>query len=84
VRHSVEKGILRFRTRVDGFRLRAEDPPRAMEADWQFAVVGKDAGELTMLGNSQLEADKAQGKKVPPPPPPLAMTRTAPTTGRTP
>jgi hypothetical protein len=82
VRHSVEKGVLRFQTRVEDFRLRPEDQPSAMEADWQFVIVGKDAGELTVLSNSKLEADKAQGRKVPPPAPPLAMTRT--TTNRTP
>jgi beta-lactamase regulating signal transducer with metallopeptidase domain len=77
VKHSVEKGVLRFQTRALGFRLRAEDSPSAMEADWQFVIVGKDAGELTVLSNSKLEADKAEGKKVAPPAPPLAMARTA-------
>ena len=76
VRHSVEKGVLRFRTRVEDFRLRAEDPPSVVEADWQFAILGKDEGELTTLSNSKLDADKAKGKTVPPPPPPLVMTRT--------
>jgi hypothetical protein len=46
-----------------------------MEADWEFAVVGEDAGELSVSRNSKLDADKAQGKDVPPPPPPLPMKR---------
>jgi Zn-dependent protease with chaperone function len=85
VHHSVEKGVLRFRTRVEDFRLRAEDPPSRMEADWQFVIVAQDAGELTVLGNSKLDADKAQGRKAPPPAPPIPMKRTAPgTAARTP
>jgi beta-lactamase regulating signal transducer with metallopeptidase domain len=75
VGHRVETGVLRFRTRAVNFRLRPEDAPSTAEAEWQFVVVGKDAGELSVLSNSRVEADKAEGKPVPPPPPPLAMTR---------
>jgi len=72
VQHSVEHGVLRFRTRTDqSDRPRPEDPPT--EVDWEFAVVGKDAGALRMLRNAKLAADKAAGQDVPPPP--LAMTR---------
>lgn len=77
IQHGVEQGVLRFRTRVDDFRLRPEDPPATMEADWEFVVVGKDEGELRLVRNSKLDADKARGKDVPPPPPPLTMTRTS-------
>src|SRR6185295_8517404 len=52
VRHTVEKGVLRFRTRVEDVRLRAGDPPSVVEVDWQFAILGKDEGELTTLSNS--------------------------------
>jgi beta-lactamase regulating signal transducer with metallopeptidase domain len=67
VQHSVKDGVLRFRTRVDDFRLRAGDPPARMEADWQFVVVGQDAGELTLVRNSKLAADEAREKAAPRP-----------------
>jgi Zn-dependent protease with chaperone function len=76
VLHSVERGVLRFRTRITDFRLHAEDLPSVVEADWQFAILGKDEGELTALSHSKFDADRDQGQTVPPPPPPLVMTRT--------
>ncbi len=75
IRHGVKNGVLQFRTRGEDFRLRPEDPPSPMEADWEFVVVSADAGQLRLLRNSKLEADKAQGKAVPPPAPPLPMKR---------
>ena len=75
VQHSVERGVLTFRTRMDDFRLRPEDPPTTMEADWEFVVVATDEGQLSFVRNSKVEADRARGKDVPPPPPPLPMTR---------
>jgi beta-lactamase regulating signal transducer with metallopeptidase domain len=79
VQHGVKDGVLSFRTRVEKFQVRSEDPPAPMEADWQFAVVGADAGELKLVRSSLAEADKAKGRAVPPPPPPLPMKRVAKT-----
>jgi beta-lactamase regulating signal transducer with metallopeptidase domain len=77
VHHAVERGVLQFRTHTESFRLRPGDPPSAVDTDWEFAVVGPDRGELTVVRNSKFEAERAQGRDVPPPPPPLAMTRVA-------
>jgi Zn-dependent protease with chaperone function len=74
VQHSVENGVLRFRTRVDDFQLRKDDPPAPMEADWQFTILGADTGELRMLRNSRQEAEESAGRGVPSRPP-LPMKR---------
>jgi D-alanyl-D-alanine endopeptidase (penicillin-binding protein 7) len=72
VGHTVEKGVLHFRTR-DKLSHHGE-PPETMEAEWEFSVVGKDSGELRVRVPKH-QADRAKGKDVPPPPPPLAMRR---------
>jgi len=72
VRHAVMGGVLSFHTREDDFRLKKDDVPSSMEADWEFAVVGADKGELRLVSL------KAQGENVPPTKaPPLEMKRAA-------
>jgi beta-lactamase regulating signal transducer with metallopeptidase domain len=70
--HRVEKGVLYFRTRD---KLQKKDGlSEVMEADWDFSVVGTDAGQLRVT-LPKLAAERAKGKDVPPPPPPLLMKR---------
>jgi hypothetical protein len=72
VRHEVKGGVLSFHTREEDFRLKKDDLPSSMEADWEFAVLGAEKGELRLI------ALKAQGENVPPvKAPPLAMKRAA-------
>jgi hypothetical protein len=72
VRHAVMGGVLSFHTREADFRLKKDDLPSFMEADWEFAVVGADKGELRLVKLN------AQGENVPPTKaPPLAMKRAA-------
>jgi beta-lactamase regulating signal transducer with metallopeptidase domain len=74
VQHSVKDGVLYFRTRARDAEHHPSDAAGLVEADWRFAVVGKDAGELTLLRKSAVGSAET-GPPASSSPPPLAMKR---------
>ena len=72
---SIKDGVLRFRTREENWRPRADAPVEPMEADWEFRLVDKDGAMIQIVRTSYAESLRKRGEPVPPPPPPFKMTR---------